>query len=287
MHGPFLQQLALIKRHLPNCILCLVVPDLPEHMRDYEHASFLRKLLKMIDMRRNRGCLKHVDKYVLISSHQAESLGIREQSFVVIEGMVDPNHESARPSVRVDGDQKERPFTVVYTGSLDSRYGIVDLVDSLSHIEDRDVRVVLCGDGDSVEYIKSRSKDEPRISFLGQVTRDEALAWQVQADILVNPRPGTSDFTKYSFPSKTLEYLGAGKPVLTYHNEGTPAEYDDHLLYISTPGPKGIAQAIEGVMAMSEEERQQIGARAKHFVETEKSVDRQMGRVLAFIGAGK
>jgi glycosyltransferase involved in cell wall biosynthesis len=286
MHGPFLQQLPLIKRRRPDAVICLVVPDLPEHMRDYANASRLRRVLKWIDIRRNRNCLKHVDKYVLISSHQADALGIIEEQFVVVEGMTDHEQgdEELDPSTSVArGDM----FTIVYTGGIDRRYGIVDLVDSLRYIQSGPVRLVLCGEGDAVGYIDSAARKEPRISYFGQVSREESLRWQRSADLLVNPRPGAADFTRYSFPSKTLEYLSAGKPVLTFHNDGTPPEYDAHLLYIPAPGPEGIAQAIEGVMAMSEDERRRIGQRAKEFVETEKSVDRQMGRVLAFIGAGK
>ena len=62
----------------------------------------------------------------------------------------------------------------------------------------------------------------------------------------VNPRPGAADFTRYSFPSKTLEYLDAGKPVLAYRNDGIPPEYDEHLLYISDPGPVAMATPSTG-----------------------------------------
>ena len=284
MHGPFLQQLALIKRRRPDAHVCLVVPDLPEHMRDLEHSPAVVRLLKRIDMRRNRACLTHVDSYVLISAHQAEVLGLATQSYVVVEGMVDSDDRIPAGAGPDRGEQCGGAFTVVYTGRLDRRYGVLDLVESLEHLGGRDIRLVLCGDGDSAGAVAAASRRDPRIVYAGQVSREESVAWQRRADVLVNPRPGVADFTRYSFPSKTLEYLDAGKPVLAYPSEGTPAEYDEHLLYVPEPGPEALARAIERVMAMPEDERRAMGARARRFVHDEKSVARQMGRVLALVG---
>ncbi len=287
MHGPFLQQLALAKRLSPSSEICLVVPDLPQHMRDLDRASVIMKTLKRMDMQRNRKCLSYVDRFILISARQADELAIGDRPKLVVEGMIDtrgtvPQDVGSHASV-----PQSRGFRVVYTGQLKERYGVKDLVDSLVHISSSEVELAVCGDGEMADYVAARSASDTRLVWLGRVPREEALCWQRSADVLINPRPGTADFTKYSFPSKTLEYLSAGKPVLTYHNEGTPEEYDDHLLYIAEPGPEAIARAIESVMAMPEEQRQAIGARAKRFVETEKSVDRQMGRVLAFIGGSE
>jgi glycosyltransferase involved in cell wall biosynthesis len=286
MHGPFLQQLSLIRRLRPLAEICLVVPDLPQHMRDLEHATVLVRLLKRMDMLRNRKCLALVDKYILISKRQATELEIGAGAYLVVEGMIDTRSTDTLSSPSSVHRRDDRPFRVVYTGQLNERYGVKDLVDSLERIESQQVELVICGDGEMGEYVSLRSRLDPRLRWLGRVSRQDSLFWQRSADVLVNPRQGTAEFTKYSFPSKNLEYLYAGKPVVAYRNEGMPPEYNQHFNFISAPGPEGIAQAIEGVMAMSEDERRRIGQRAKEFVETEKSVDRQMGRVLAFLGAG-
>ena len=282
MHGPFLQQLAQIKRLRPLAEICLIVPDLPQHMRDLDNAGRLMRFLKRVDMRRNQKCLSLVDKYILISVNQAGELCIEDRPYLVVEGMVETEQDDGLGS---EHNISQSPaFRVVYTGQLNERYGLKDLVDSLDHVRKPDVELVICGDGQMSDYLADRAAVDPRVVWLGRVSREESLRWQASADVLVNPRQGAADYTKYSFPSKNLEYLYAGKPVIAYRTEGTPPEYDDHFIYISEPGPAAIAQAIEHVMAMSESERRTIGERAKRFVETEKSVDRQMGRVLAFIG---
>ena len=286
MHGPFLQQLAMVKRERPDSEVCLVVPDLPEHMRDPARTSLVVRLLKRVDIWRNQACLAHVDRYVLVSSHQAQALGISDDRFVVVEGMVDPRAaEGGQPESAPDPAPSE--FTVVYTGRLDHRYGLGDLVDALDHVGSPDLRLVLCGDGDAVRHIRARADRDPRIVHLGQVSHEISVALQRRADLLINPRPGTADFTRYSFPSKNLEYLLTGKPVLAYPNEGTPPEYDDHLIYIPEPGPQGIASAIESVMAMPDAERRSRGERGRRFAESSKSVEGQMRKVLTLVGGDR
>ena len=63
-----------------------------------------------------------------------------------------------------------------------------------------------------------------RIEFLGMLPRTDVLELQSKATILVNPRQPVGDFTKYSFPSKTIEYMASGTPLLMYKLPGIPEE---------------------------------------------------------------
>ena len=67
---------------------------------------------------------------------------------------------------------------------------------------------------------------------MGQVSLNEARALQKTADVLVNPRLNEGEYTKYSFPSKTMEYLSTGRPVVCYKLDGIPDEYDKHLMEV-------------------------------------------------------
>lgn len=42
------------------------------------------------------------------------------------------------------------------------------------------------------------------------------------ADVLVNPRQNDDEYTKYSFPSKNIEYLMTGNAVMAYMLDGIP-----------------------------------------------------------------
>ena len=57
--------------------------------------------------------------------------------------------------------------------------------------------------------------------------------WIRRADVLVNPRPNEGEYTKYSFPSKNIEYLLSGNPVVGYMLSGMPEDYRRFVYEIS------------------------------------------------------
>ena len=104
------------------------------------------------------------------------------------------------------------------------------------------------------------------ITYFGFVPQTQALYLQSKAALLINPRSNRGLYTRYSFPSKTMEYMRAGKPVLCCKLDGIPAEYDEYLTYIDPQNEEGIRGAIQAMMAKSQKERDGIGRRAKEFV---------------------
>jgi glycosyltransferase involved in cell wall biosynthesis len=105
-------------------------------------------------------------------------------------------------------------------------------------------RLIICGVGDSEKEIIDAAKFDDRIVFLGQLPREEVLRIQTEATVLVNPRKNHEEFTKYSFPSKILEYLSAGKPVVAYKLDGIPDEYDAYLHYPSDESAEALSKKI-------------------------------------------
>ena len=106
---------------------------------------------------------------------------------------------------------------------------------------------------------------------------------QKNATIIVNPRQNNEEFTKYSFPSKNMEYLSSGVPVIAYKLDGIPDEYDDYILYPEDNSSDGLYKKIKSVLDMSEEERQSVGEKARCFVVENKNKNRQAQRIFEFI----
>ena len=65
-----------------------------------------------------------------------------------------------------------------------------------------------------VEKIIACSKKDNRIVFKGMVPNKIVVEDQLKATLLVNPRPSIGEFTRYSFPSKNMEYMVSGTPMV-------------------------------------------------------------------------
>ena len=68
--------------------------------------------------------------------------------------------------------------------------------------------------------------------LIKEMARKQGVAEELKATLLVNPRPTTEEFTIYSFPSKNMEYMASGTPLLTTKLPGMPEEYHQYVLAI-------------------------------------------------------
>ena len=116
------------------------------------------------------------------------------------------------------------------------------------------------------------------------MTRDIAVAMQRSAAVLVNPRRAEGVFTRYSFPSKTIEYLAAGRPVIMHALPGVPEDYRPHLVMPDTPDAAGLARAMQRTIDLPEAKRIAMGARGRAFVTARKRPEDQCRRIVELIG---
>ena len=172
---------------------------------------------------------------------------------------------------------------VVYTGMLHKRFGIMDLVQAFMLIGNSNYRLILCGIGDAEADIIKSSKVDSRIVFKGQVSREEVLKIQADATVLVNPRKNTELFTKYSFPSKTMEYLASGTPVVAYKLDGIPDEYDQFINYVPDNPIESLARILTEICEKPESWRKEMGSRAREFILRNKNCVVQTKKILDLI----
>lgn len=279
-HTPFLQAAVWAKEQDPSIHLCLVVPDLPHFMRLGEKQPVTYRIPKAIDIRIFQHNLRYVDSFVLLTEDMKHVLDVGDRPYVVVEGMVNTSEDSIPIEYKLE---EEIIKTIVYTGALAGKYGVTNLVQAFTTIDDPDIRLVICGRGDSEEFVKSCARKDGRIQFLGQISNIEAVSLQRNATILVNPRQNTGEFTKYSFPSKNIEYLLSGTPVIAYKLDGIPDEYDDYFFYVEDDSLESLSSKIIEVLSLTSEERHEFGRRAREFVINKKNNKEACARILDMI----
>lgn len=247
-HEPFLEAAIYAKRFLPKAKICFVVPDLPQYMNLDANRTKIYDILKMVDIKRMDNLVKKVDSFVILTEPMKDMMKIGNRPYIVSEGIIDSLSETDLPINCNNPHVKE----IVYTGKMNMAFGIKNLVDSFMNLNCEDYRLVLCGDGDARDYVIEKSKEDNRIIYRGQVPPEEAKRIMDSASVLVNPRPNDSEYTKYSFPSKNIEYLMSGKPVVAYMLDGMPECYSDFIYTIEN---ENIKNALIGALNENNNEK--------------------------------
>lgn len=228
----------------------------------------------------NKKYINNFDSYVLLTEQMNELVNLRKRPYIVMEGLVDST------MIEMKSVEKDSPKNIIYAGGIYERYGVKDLIDAFMRIEDESIQLSIYGHGDLKEYLKECSIKDNRVRYYGVVHNKEVVEAQLKATLLVNPRPTHEDFTKYSFPSKNMEYMVSGTPVLTTMLPGMPKEYYDYIFLIEKESVDGIEIALKKIISMDEKELSALGAQAKNFVLENKNNMVQSKRILKFIDKG-
>jgi glycosyltransferase involved in cell wall biosynthesis len=203
-------------------------------------------------------------------------LNIADKPYVIIEGFAD----GQSPIKEKIFKKKNGKRIVMYAGTLNRRYGIGNLIESFAYIKNDCYELWLCGSGDYDSDINAIAEKDKRIKHYGVLNNERVVELEGCADILINPRPTNEEYTKFSFPSKNLEYMSTGVPLLTTKLPGMPAEYDDYVFFIEDESPAGIADAILKVGRLSDDELFNFGQKAQSFIYGHKNYHMQGAKIL-------
>lgn len=273
-HLPFILA-ALFLREAKSYKVCLILPDLPEYMGG---SGFFYSALKRVDCFIFYRALKRIDYCVGLTEDMLLKIGFEPGKSLVIEGVASDPFGPHR-DVSLKEDVKKN---ILYTGTLSTRYGVVELVRAFSASDiDADLRV--CGEGDGKNEILKIARNDRRIRYLGQLPRAEVLNLQKQATILVNPRTPEGEYTRYSFPSKIMEYMSSGRPVVMHRLPGVPNKYFDYCFTTENSDPVALVQCLRDALNHPASKLCAVGRRAREFVLKEKSAPAQARRILELL----
>lgn len=261
------------EKHL-NTVVINIVPDLPQFM--HPEKDLLRSVLSVPYQSALRHTMKCVDGYVLYTKYMREVLDITN-NYVVIEGLFSINE------VKREKNKNNEKTIIVYAGGLEKSYGVEALVEGFCMLENDDVELHLYGNGTYVENLIEISKRHNNVMYKGLVSPSEAFSKICAADLVVNPRKSSEEYTKYSFPSKTFEYLASGTPTLMTRLPGIGEEYFEHVYSIEEESAVGISNALRAVLSIPKSEREQKGEEAKEFVLRSKNTSIQTKKLIDFM----
>ena len=242
-----------------------IVTDLPEMLSG-----------SGMSIRLSQFVIRHCTGYVFLTQAMNDRLNPNGKPYVILEGHADIAMGQVSPSL----EEKHKPRVCLYAGGVSRDYGLAELVEGFRLANLPDTQLHIYGPGDYVPELEQIARQDSRIVYGGMLLSSQVVQREREATLLVNPRPTGEEFVKYSFPSKTMEYMASGTPVLTTDLPGMPPEYHDYVYRIFREDAPGIAQALTQVLCHSDQELLEKGQAARDFVLREKNNVTQAKKIL-------
>ena len=280
LYSPYLPFLKAINKLDKSCHITLIVTDLPEYS-DLERASGIRNFLRRRYNKLVYRYMNRVDSFVLLTEQMKLPIHVDGRPYTVIEGV----HSSSVPSVSLTDNYGKK--IVFYSGSLHYIYGIKTLLDAFLRIDDEDMELWICGKGEAEKDINQAVKLDGRIRFFGFRSISEVAELRSHANILVNPRPDEGEYTKYSFPSKTMEYLASGIPLIAHKLSGIPDEYDEYINSLSDNGIDTMKDTIVEICEDKTGRYKENAHKAVDFIRQDKNPAAQAKKLLDMLNSIK
>ena len=275
LSSPSMSILPIIKRAIPNSVISLIIPDLPE-FKDL-NASPLKKMLKRVESHYIDKNIKYVDYFFVFAEKMAEYLKIPDGKWSVMEGSINLN------SVKELNAEAERKKAVMYAGICNYDFGIDILLKAFEMVPDEDAELWIAGTGNAENLIRECAQKDERIKYFGYISHDEVLKMELQASAMINLRNPAQLVSQYAFPSKIFEYMLSACPVLSFRVKGIADEYFDYIKEMENVSPECVSQAIISTLRMSKEERDTLGRNAREFVLKNKNNTVQVKKMLDFV----
>ena len=223
--------------------------------------------------------IRHCTHYVLLTEAMNDYLNKKGKPYVILEGHADITMADRIPAM----EKKTAPRICFYAGGVSKQYGLANLVEGFRAADLPNAQLHIYGPGDYVEELEQIAAEDSRIFYGGMLLNTEIVAREQEATLLVNPRPTDEEYVKYSFPSKTMEYMASGTPVLTTVLPGMPKEYHPYVYLLEDETAGGITKMLKEVLSNSDEELFRKGTEARRFVLEQKNNVIQARKILEML----
>ena len=254
----------ILANRITGCKSVSIVTDLPEFMST--SSIFIKAVNRILALS---------DGYVFLTAALNEHVNKKNKPWILMEGLMDSELAENRTT--------KREKTIIYAGTLNERNGVKNLIEAYLKAGNTEHELHFYGNGSFEQEIKQVCEENHMIFYHGSVPNQELMETMKHASLLINPRPSNQDFTKYSFPSKTIEYLSTGTYSACTRLPGIPEEYFRYIGSLGSGSVDEITAFLNQYYAMTEEQRNQKAAEGYVFVKREKNNVKQGSRILELL----
>jgi glycosyltransferase involved in cell wall biosynthesis len=206
-------------------------------------SNLIIKFVRSIESFISKKVMAKFDKSIVLSKHLALDYNPRHP-FFVLEGILDSSN--LLDDNNLDKKKcldKNCPIVITYAGTIVRDYGIEQLVKAVGFFDEGEVYLNLYGAGCLARELEVL---HPRNVFLKGFVGPHAIGKILkESHFLMNCRSPKDSFTKYSFPSKTIEYMSSGTPVIMTMLDGIPETYREFVIALDSNEPEEIYEALK------------------------------------------
>lgn len=254
-----------------------ILADLPIEVLE---RGFLGRIARRVEVASTKRSIRRFDGLVVLNEHAVVEYALGS-NYIVIDGGFDL--EDLKYGDRSAPKGSGECLRVVYSGAIIEYNGIINLLEAAKKVKNNKFKLEIYGDGPLVQHVNDICKEDPRISYMGIRSNSEIMKIQQNAALLVNPRPVGEAVSKFTFPSKVIEYMLSGTPVITTKLNGLTDEYLRHMFVFEDETPERMAQAIDSILSRDKADLRQKAILAREFVIKEKNWPTQSKKIIRFI----
>jgi glycosyltransferase involved in cell wall biosynthesis len=222
--------------------------------------KWYHRIFRKIDTRLLLLGLNRVSILITMTVYLAKKWGPRKAN-VVIPAIVPGS------SLRAGYENKNiSSFNIVYSGGLEEHFGLRILLETFHRSPYTHWKLIITGKGSLDREVTELASVDNRIIYKGLVPFSELDDVYKSASIFVNPRPSSDERTRFLFPSKIVEQMVTGKPVISTDLACLTDQFREHLLIVAPETSDRLLEVLIQADHMGEEERASRGSRAKEFV---------------------
>ncbi len=235
-----------------------------------------------IDFAMHRWLIPKLDGHIVVADQIMRDFA-PGRTYLRVEGGVTQDMLDVGERRRELKQHADSLFTVTAAGSLDEANGIPELIEAFRLLTPERFRLRIIGGGPLEALVRKAAAEDPRIEYAGVLPFDRVLDAYRSSDVLINMRITKRLSTRYFFPSKLLEYLASGVPVITTCTGHVQEEFGPYCILLHDESRAALAGAIEEVASMPPEARSAMGARARAFMAAHKVWPIQGRRIATYI----
>ena len=207
--------------------------------------------------------------------HLLEEAKLHNGYLALTSGLNNLFNPDNKPNLVFEGIVEDRTFEkpkeikkpyFFFGGALMEKYGVFNLIKAFKELNRNDIDLYICGHHGDKERIKASIGKANNVKFFGLLPMNKVMEYEANSLASINPRPFSEDLDRFSIPSKTLEYMASGRPVISVRNTILMEKFPKEIIWINSHEVEDIKAALKKVVEMSEAERVKLGEQSKNRV---------------------